>query len=112
MAISFQGLTLRAQFSLTRPSLVHCIHQVRYNISCGATVEPQLTNPTHEKKSNSDTNRPEWKRLSSKDLGISTSMIAKPTRIVLNNLKKKGIENISTLSSSGEAVSYMSCPCK
>lgn len=92
MAIAFQGLTLRGQFTLTRPSLVNCIHQVRYSSSSGATVEPQLTNPTHEKKSHSDSNRPEWKRLSSKDLGISTSMIAKPTRLVLNNLKKKGFD--------------------
>ena len=34
---------------------------------------------------------PEWKKLNSKDLGIRTSMIAKPTRYVLNGLKKKGI---------------------
>lgn len=32
----------------------------------------------------------EWKRLSSKELGISDSMISKPTRIVLNGLKRKG----------------------
>lgn len=34
--------------------------------------------------------RPEWKKLNSKELGISTSMIAKPTKIVLNGLRKKG----------------------
>jgi len=33
---------------------------------------------------------PEWKKLNSKDLGITTSMISKPTRIVLNGLKSKG----------------------
>lgn len=32
----------------------------------------------------------EWKRLNSKDLGISSSMIAKSTRKVLNGLKSKG----------------------
>lgn len=32
----------------------------------------------------------EWKRLNSKELGISTSMITKPTRKVLNGLKRKG----------------------
>ncbi|KAJ8772392.1 hypothetical protein K2173_027569 [Erythroxylum novogranatense] len=35
---------------------------------------------------------PEWKRLNSKELGISTSMIAKPTRKVLNALRRKGYE--------------------
>ena len=34
---------------------------------------------------------PDWKKLSSKDLRISTSMIDKPTRLVLKTLKKKGI---------------------
>lgn len=34
---------------------------------------------------------PEWKKLNSKELGISTSMIAKPTRKVLNGLKRKGM---------------------
>nr|XP_009790371.1 PREDICTED: uncharacterized protein LOC104237840 isoform X2 [Nicotiana sylvestris] len=34
----------------------------------------------------------EWKRFNSKELGISSSMIAKPTRVVLNGLKSKGFE--------------------
>ncbi|KAK3018158.1 hypothetical protein RJ639_003828, partial [Escallonia herrerae] len=34
----------------------------------------------------------EWKKLSSKELGIRTSKITKPTRLVLNVLKKKGYE--------------------
>ncbi|XP_010249182.1 PREDICTED: uncharacterized protein LOC104591829 [Nelumbo nucifera] len=33
-----------------------------------------------------------WKTLNSKDLGITTSMIAKPTRVVLNGLRRKGYE--------------------
>uniref|UniRef100_A0A7C8ZC02 Polynucleotide adenylyltransferase n=3 Tax=Opuntia streptacantha TaxID=393608 RepID=A0A7C8ZC02_OPUST len=35
---------------------------------------------------------PDWKKLSSKDLRISTSMIDKPTRLVLKTLKKKGYQ--------------------
>uniref|UniRef100_A0A7N0UJ91 Uncharacterized protein n=1 Tax=Kalanchoe fedtschenkoi TaxID=63787 RepID=A0A7N0UJ91_KALFE len=31
-----------------------------------------------------------WKRISSKDLGVSTSSIAQPIRVVLNGLKRKG----------------------
>lgn len=33
---------------------------------------------------------PKWKKMSSKELGIKISMIAKPTRSVLNELRKKG----------------------
>jgi hypothetical protein len=33
----------------------------------------------------------DWKRLKSEELGISTSMIAKPTIKVMNGLKRKGI---------------------
>ncbi|KAJ0595806.1 hypothetical protein HanRHA438_Chr04g0159661 [Helianthus annuus] len=32
----------------------------------------------------------EWKKFSLKEFGITTSMIAKSTRIVLNGLKRKG----------------------
>ncbi|KAK4395545.1 Poly(A) polymerase I [Sesamum angolense] len=35
---------------------------------------------------------PEWKKLNSKDLGISTSKISSPTRVVLNCLKRRGFE--------------------
>ncbi|KZV38782.1 Polynucleotide adenylyltransferase family protein [Dorcoceras hygrometricum] len=34
----------------------------------------------------------QWKKLKSKDLGISTSKISRPTRVVLNGLKRKGFE--------------------
>lgn len=34
---------------------------------------------------------PEWKMLNSKDLGLTSSSISKPTRLVLNELRKKGI---------------------
>ncbi|CAK9177471.1 unnamed protein product [Ilex paraguariensis] len=40
----------------------------------------------------SDRKAPKWKKLGSKDIGISTSMIARPTRVVLNGLKRKGYE--------------------
>ncbi|XP_076891787.1 uncharacterized protein LOC143543324 [Bidens hawaiensis] len=35
---------------------------------------------------------PEWKKFSSKELGITNSMISKPTRIVLNGLKRQGFD--------------------
>lgn len=40
---------------------------------------------------NGDRKALEWKKLKSKDLGISNSMIARPTRKVLNGLKQRGI---------------------
>ncbi|KAM7269796.1 hypothetical protein ACFE04_025293 [Oxalis oulophora] len=42
--------------------------------------------------SNSNNKKTTWKKLDSTELGITTSMISKPTRIVLNALKKKGYE--------------------
>lgn len=36
-------------------------------------------------------NAKEWKKLTAKELGLRTSMIAKPTRAVLRGLKEKGI---------------------
>ncbi|KAJ6347066.1 hypothetical protein OIU76_003712 [Salix suchowensis] len=35
---------------------------------------------------------PEWKKLDAEELGISNSMISKPTGVVLNGLKRKGYE--------------------
>ncbi|XP_039124003.1 poly(A) polymerase I-like isoform X1 [Dioscorea cayenensis subsp. rotundata] len=35
---------------------------------------------------------PEWKMMSSKELGIKASMITKPTKLVLDELKKKGYD--------------------
>ncbi|KAL9268863.1 Poly(A) polymerase I-like protein [Drosera capensis] len=35
---------------------------------------------------------PKWKKLSSEGLGITSSMIAKPTKFVLNGFKRKGYE--------------------
>ncbi|KAH6820728.1 tRNA nucleotidyltransferase/polyA polymerase family protein [Perilla frutescens var. hirtella] len=34
----------------------------------------------------------DWKKLKSEDLGISTSKISRPTRVVLNGLRKRGFE--------------------
>ncbi|XP_033513500.1 uncharacterized protein [Nicotiana tomentosiformis] len=51
-------------------------------ISCAAAIE--AIEETDSGK--------EWKRFNSKELGISSSMIAKPTRVVLNGLKSKGFE--------------------
>lgn len=48
--------------------------------------------------SRSDVNEkaPEWKKLKSEELGISTSKISRPTRMVLNGLRKRGVLDSST----------------
>ncbi|XP_016505114.1 uncharacterized protein LOC107823040 isoform X3 [Nicotiana tabacum] len=54
-------------------------------ISCAAAIEAI-------EETDSGKEPAEWKRFNSKELGISSSMIAKPTRVVLNGLKSKGFE--------------------
>lgn len=101
MAIAVQALACRSQLTFSRP-LVYCVRKVRHSSSVagvesvveseGVTKEEsQLPKHSHG-KSNGDCNAPEWKKLGSKDLGIRTSMIGKPTRLVLNGLRKKGYQ--------------------
>lgn len=103
MAISTGlGFACRPHFHLLRPSLLHFVRKVRFSsVAAFETVdEPESlikdNNNHHSVTSSgrveSSCNALEWKRLSSKELGISNSMIAKPTRIVLNGLKRKGFE--------------------
>ncbi|KAJ8773541.1 hypothetical protein K2173_005787 [Erythroxylum novogranatense] len=47
---------------------------------------------SYRSRKNGDSKTSEWKKLDSKELGISNSMIAGPTRMVLNGLRKKGYE--------------------
>ncbi|GAA0141001.1 mRNA polyadenylation factor [Lithospermum erythrorhizon] len=39
-----------------------------------------------------NTKAPKWRKLNSKDLGLTNSKIPRPTRVVLNGLKRKGYE--------------------
>ncbi|CAL5395892.1 unnamed protein product [Camellia sinensis] len=101
MAIAVQAFACRSQLTFSRP-LVYCFRKIRHSTSVAgveSVVESEgVTNeecqlPKHSHgKSNGDCNAPEWKKLSSKDLGIRTSMIGKPTRFVLNGLRKKGYQ--------------------
>nr|GMC54306.1 poly(A) polymerase I-like isoform X1 [Ipomoea batatas]GMD34438.1 poly(A) polymerase I-like isoform X1 [Ipomoea batatas] len=65
-----------------RPNLTlrHCLHKITRKAAVMAF------NDTDKGKAL------EWKRFNSKDLGIRTSAITKPTRVVLNSLKKKGFD--------------------
>lgn len=40
---------------------------------------------------------PQWKKLKAGDLGISTSKISRPARVVLNGLKRRGLLMIQLL---------------
>ncbi|KAK0588720.1 hypothetical protein LWI29_004624 [Acer saccharum] len=89
-------------FSL-RPSLVHCLGKVGFGSVAAiqplddseSIIKHAILNSDHshaKEGSESSRKKPEWKKLNAKDLGISTSMIDRPTRKVLNGLKKKGYE--------------------
>ncbi|XP_009604520.1 uncharacterized protein LOC107812113 isoform X1 [Nicotiana tabacum] len=94
-----QALVFRTRLNFHRP-LIFCLHKVRRSSSIAALDVAPLVDPVLVLKNRShntsdvkgDENAPKWKKLSSEELGISTSMIAKPTRVVLNGLKKKGFE--------------------
>lgn len=46
-----------------------------------------------------------WKKLKAEDLGISTSKISRPTRVVLNSLRKGGIFTLKL------SIMYLVCIC-
>nr|ADN33864.1 poly(A) polymerase [Cucumis melo subsp. melo] len=80
--------------STSRP--YHHLHSplFRFVPKADAYVHPKPPPlPTHFPESNDDDSKlRNWKRFSSNHLGIVTSMIPKPTRKVLNGLKKAGYE--------------------
>ncbi|KAM1209427.1 hypothetical protein FF1_015128 [Malus domestica] len=90
MVISSCGIACRPDFCLRTPPF-HCIGKVQLNLV--AAMEA-LDEPGGLFKDNKSKNvkAPVWKKLNSKELGITTSMIDKPTRKVLNGLKRKGYE--------------------
>uniref|UniRef100_A0A5B7BUX5 Polynucleotide adenylyltransferase n=1 Tax=Davidia involucrata TaxID=16924 RepID=A0A5B7BUX5_DAVIN len=96
------GFSCRPHFSL-RPSLIYCIRRVRLSSVAAVEIVDEAESPIKDNSSHDSVTSngrviegghkaPEWKRLSSKDLGITNSMIARPTRVVLNGLKRKGFE--------------------
>ncbi|CAH9052061.1 unnamed protein product [Cuscuta epithymum] len=105
MAIpAFQGLSCRTQFIFLRP-LPYCILKFQAR-SCssvasvqslaeqinGSREESNVLRSYSEGQGDYYRNTSEWKKLSSEELGIRTSMISKSTRLVLNGLKQKGYD--------------------
>lgn len=102
MAIAVvQGFACRIQLTFHR-SLFHQLQQRQSSsIAASLIVEPikeeeeeaQLSTISNSVVKDNDECKPrEWKKLSSKDLGIRTSKITKPARLVLNVLRKNGYE--------------------
>ncbi|XP_027124606.1 uncharacterized protein [Coffea arabica] len=93
MAISTAfGYSCRPYISLRCP-LRLCLHQVR--LSCAAAMETidEAENQRNSERIGGDGQKAsQWKKLNSADLGIRSSMIPRPTRAVLNGLKRKGFE--------------------
>ncbi|XWS60209.1 hypothetical protein CRYUN_Cryun07bG0015600 [Craigia yunnanensis] len=103
MAVSGLSFACKPYFPL-RPSLFHCFGKIRFgSVAAIETLDEPETfikgnnsqssdNSPGKNVSGEDSKLPQWKKLNSQDLGISTSTISKPTRKVLNGLKRKGFE--------------------
>lgn len=61
---------------------------MKVRMSCFAALE--RVDESDGLSSNSVGERRMWKKFCSKELGITNSIISKPTRIVLNGLKRQG----------------------
>ncbi|KAF3438521.1 hypothetical protein FNV43_RR21283 [Rhamnella rubrinervis] len=87
MAIPALGFSCRSHFPLRSP-LFTCVRPRSV-----AAVEA-LDEPDDLTKDNDNGNGKvaEWKKLNSRELGITTTMITRPTRKVLNVLKQKGYQ--------------------
>ncbi|KAJ6889014.1 poly(A) polymerase I-like isoform X2 [Populus alba x Populus x berolinensis] len=88
MAISSLSFASRPGFPL-RPSLFHRIQKVRFSsVAAIETLDVQENVIKGNSRNLGDCKAPEWKKLSSKELGLSNSLISMPTKKVLNGLKK------------------------
>ncbi|KAJ6869325.1 hypothetical protein NC651_034163 [Populus alba x Populus x berolinensis] len=92
MAISRLSFACRHGFHYS-PSLFHCFQKVRF--SSVAAIETLFDQDNVIKDKNQNLGDPkalEWKKWNSKELGISNSTISRPTKKVLDGLKKNGYE--------------------
>lgn len=103
MALASLGLALSSHHTIRLP-LAFCVRKVRHSGSVAAVesvVEPvSLVKeegegghvPVTKHGAGRDSKGHQWKKLSSEELGISTKLISKPTKTVLNGLRRKGYE--------------------
>ncbi|KAI3730785.1 hypothetical protein L1987_61962 [Smallanthus sonchifolius] len=102
IAIS-QGFACRSQLSFNLP-LFNRVQKARQSFSVAAIESLAASLSVHKEDfrispardvkvgGNDDCKPHEWKKLCSKELGIKTSRITKPAKVVLNVLRKKGYE--------------------
>ncbi|XP_062156099.1 uncharacterized protein LOC133863939 isoform X2 [Alnus glutinosa] len=91
MAFPALGLVWRNHLILPRP-LAFCARKVRHIGSVAAVESVAEPVAKHGGVVGRNSKGHEWKKLNSEELGIETWMISKPTRMVLNGLRKKGYE--------------------
>ncbi|CAN0906122.1 Poly(A) polymerase I [Linum grandiflorum] len=97
MAISGFGFACRPHIPL-RPQMFHCVRKARYGAVAAVEMLDEReaavrrTNYSSGREVEGGKKTSTWKKLNSEQLGISTSMISKPTTKVLNVLKKRGYE--------------------
>lgn len=104
MTVAAFGVAWRSRLSPHHLSVL-CVGKVRRFSKSASAVEPLADPPSvggeRDRKNDAsvtplrvseDRKNPEWKKLSSKELGIKMSLISKPTRLVLSGLRKKGYE--------------------
>ncbi|KAI3958670.1 hypothetical protein MKW98_030335 [Papaver atlanticum] len=103
MAISGLGFCCRSHFLFRSPPYMYCIRKVR---KCSvAAVETTLSEQegffnddgddselTSHKTVNAGVVALKWKKWNAKELGINSSMISQPTKVVLKELKRKGYQ--------------------
>lgn len=89
----------RTHLCFHHPHLFHIRHCSNSVVAVASTTEhkeeghlPVINSASKKEKVNGERKAPEWKKLDAAELGISNSMISRPTRVVLNGLKKKGYE--------------------
>ncbi|KAL4347448.1 hypothetical protein GQ457_17G018470 [Hibiscus cannabinus] len=103
MAVSGLTFSCKPHFSL-RPPLFHCFRKIRFSSVAAietldepvAFIKDENSQGPHispgKNVSGEESKLSQWKKLNSQDLGISSSKISKPTRKVLNGLKRKGYD--------------------
>ncbi|XP_018480464.1 uncharacterized protein LOC108851524 isoform X1 [Raphanus sativus] len=100
MAISSVGFACRSYLPVRNRTLQHhCLRKIGFNTitTAAAAANDTVDEPDgfakvgdRQDKVADGTRDCEWKQVNSKDLGITSSMIDKPTRQVLNGLRRKG----------------------
>ncbi|KNA23747.1 hypothetical protein SOVF_021700 [Spinacia oleracea] len=96
IGINIGFTSCKRPFAAIRPPLIYCFAKLPRISSLSAVESPKADAypalPAASVNGGINCKAQEWKTWSSKELGITNSMIDKPTQFVLKTLKKKGYE--------------------